>query len=109
MDQNDDPEFLKFLAGFGLDGFYTNLTDDQRQELTQKGETHGPLPRAGRAITKFALPPVFLLGVVGNLLSILVLARCARPPPPPLPPHPAPPALPRAHSNFSTSSTCTVT
>ena len=79
-----DPDFLKFMAQVGLRDLYLNQSDELRQGLLkQHGATQDAWLQAGRAITKFALPPVFSLGVVGNLLSILVLARCAPPPPPP--------------------------
>ena len=77
-DMEKDPDFLKYMAQLGLRDLYLNQSDELRQGLLkQQGATQDAWLQAGRAITKFALPPVFSLGVVGNLLSILVLARCA--------------------------------
>lgn len=68
----------RYLASLGLRDNLMNLSIVDRQKLMQhqQGETQAALLQAGRAVTKFALPPVFALGVLGNLLSILVLARC---------------------------------
>ena len=77
-DMEKDPDFLKYMAQLGLRDLYLNQSDELRQGLMkQQGATQDAWLQAGRAITKFALPPVFSLGVVGNLLSMLVLARCA--------------------------------